>query len=72
MAHETQAGTSADAEYVQFRPAGEWVKGEFHCAECGYGVTVYRQLPVCPMCGGESWEQSPWSPFGLGRSELLH
>ena len=32
-------------------------------AECGYGVTVYRQLPTCPMCAGDTWEQSTWSPF---------
>ena len=55
-------GTSGD-DYVQFWVAGESVKGEFHCSECGYGVTVVRALPACPMCGGTSWEQSPWSPF---------
>ena len=49
--------------YVQFWATGESVKGEFHCAECGYGVAVCRELPRCPMCGGESWEQAPWSPF---------
>jgi rubrerythrin len=53
----------ANDEYVQFWTAGETVKGEFHCAECGYGVTIVRALPQCPMCGGTSWEQSPWSPF---------
>ena len=55
-------GTEADG-YVEFWSSGESVKGEFHCAECGYGVTVYRELPVCPMCGNGSWEQSTWSPF---------
>jgi hypothetical protein len=49
--------------YVQFWATGESVKGEFHCAECGYGIAVCRELPRCPMCGGESWEQAPWSPF---------
>ena len=44
------------------------MKGEFHCAECGYGVTVYRALPVCPMCGGGEWEQSAWSPLSRARS----
>ncbi len=44
-------------------PAGESAKGEFHCSGCGYGVTVYRTLPSCPMCGCEEWEQSAWSPF---------
>ena len=53
-----------DGDFVEFLLAGVKVKGEFHCAECGYGVTIYRALPVCPMCGGESWEQSAWSPFG--------
>ena len=53
----------ASSDYVAFVSAGEHVKGEFHCSECGYGVTVYRELPVCPMCGNGSWEQSTWSPF---------
>jgi len=46
------------------------VKGEFHCSECGYGVTIVRALPLCPMCGGTSWEQSPWSPFTRARHPL--
>ena len=49
--------------FVAFHTSGDPVKGEFHCAECGYGVTVYRVLPVCPMCGGNAWEQVPWSPL---------
>ena len=47
--------------------AGESAKGEFHCAECGYGVAVYRTLPPCPMCGEGRWEQTAWSPFGRSR-----
>src|SRR5712691_132343 len=58
----------ASADYVAFVAAGAHVKGEFHCSECGYGVTVYRELPVCPMCGNGTWEQSAWSPFGFARS----
>ena len=57
-------------DYVDFVRSGASVKGEFHCAECGYGVTVYRTLPVCPMCGGEQWEQSAWSPLSRARSAL--
>jgi hypothetical protein len=57
------AKDGANTGYVQFWSTGESVKGEFHCAECGYGVAVCRELPRCPMCGGESWEQAPWSPF---------
>jgi len=68
---EPAAGArEAPEDYVQFVPAGEHVKGEYRCAECGYGVTVYRELPRCPMCGNETWEQSAWSPFGLARNVL--
>jgi hypothetical protein len=43
--------------------AGARAKGEFRCASCGYGVTVYRVLPECPMCRGSNWERVPWRPF---------
>jgi rubrerythrin len=59
---DTDAALAA-SEFVEFFEAGTAIKGEFHCAECGYGVTVYRALPACPMCTGSSWEQSAWSPF---------
>lgn len=61
--------TSADV--VEFLAAGQKAKGEFHCAECGYGVTVHRELPRCPMCGNDTWEQSAWTPFARARS-ILH
>ena len=48
--------------------AGARAKGEFRCLDCGYGVTVYRVLPSCPMCRGSSWERVPWRP---GARELL-
>jgi rubrerythrin len=44
------------AGYVPFYAAGTAAAGEFHCSDCGYGVSVQQQLPVCPMCGGTSWE----------------
>jgi hypothetical protein len=50
-------------EFVPFSTAGQSAKGEYHCSECGYGVTVVRELPVCPMCRGTTWEQSTWSPL---------
>jgi hypothetical protein len=60
--------------FVQFWSTGDSVKGEFHCAECSYGVTVYRALPRCPMCGGETWEQVAWSPFSRAHAaaERMH
>jgi ribosomal protein S14 len=61
---------SAVDDFVEFRSAGEPVKGEFHCSECGYGVTIVRSLPLCPMCGGASWEQTTWAPFSRALSLL--
>jgi len=29
--------------------------GDYRCAECGYGVTVRRDLVRCPMCGMAAW-----------------
>jgi len=63
MAQGTETSRAATDEFVEFWAAGATAKGEFHCSECGYGVTIVRALPVCPMCGGEAWEQTPWSPF---------
>lgn len=54
--------TAAD-EFVETWATGQVVKGEYHCSECGYGVAIVRALPLCPMCGGKSWEQAAWSPF---------
>jgi hypothetical protein len=59
---------SAPGEYVQFWSTGSPGKGEFRCSECGYGVTIHRVLPLCPMCGGNAWEQAEWSPFTRERS----
>ena len=52
-----------DEDAAERLVAGAKVKGEYRCSDCWYGVTIYRELPTCPMCGGESWEQLDWSPF---------
>lgn len=70
MAHGIETTERGTDDYVEFRAAGELVKGEFHCSECGYGVTIVRALPLCPMCGGTSWEQSTWSPFTRAQQPL--
>ncbi len=57
-----------EAGYVAFWQAGVSAKGEFHCAECSYGVIVTRELPTCPMCGSTAWEQATWSPFARSRA----
>ena len=62
--------TSRTDDFLEFWRTGDAVTGEFHCADCGYGVAIYRCLPVCPMCGGEVWEQAPWTPLARARAEL--
>ena len=63
MMRDSSTSQVAPDEFVEFFAAGQAVKGEYHCSDCGYGVTIVRALPLCPMCGGASWEQSAWSPF---------
>jgi hypothetical protein len=63
MRQEIGTSRTAVGDYVEFWAAGDTVKGEFHCSDCGYGVTIVRALPICPMCGGSSWEQTTWHPF---------
>jgi rubrerythrin len=50
-------------DYVDFVSAGTQAAGAYHCAECGYGITVHDELPKCPMCAGTMWELHDWSPF---------
>ena len=46
MRQDTQVSDDGSTSgYVQFWTAGESVKGEFHCSECGYGVAIFRVLP---------------------------
>ena len=68
MLDQQRSGLAEAEGFVQLYAAGERAKGEYRCAECGYGVAVWKELPRCPMCGGESWEQSEWSPFSRARS----
>jgi hypothetical protein len=70
MAEGIETTRSAAGDFVEFWATGQAVKGEFHCSECGYGVTIVRTLPLCPMCRGTSWEQSAWSPFTRAYQQL--
>jgi hypothetical protein len=53
----------AGGDFVDFYTAGMPAKGQFQCAECGYGITIHTELPRCPMCSGDAWETVAWSPF---------
>jgi len=44
-------------DYVEFFSTGDHVDGRYMCSECSYGVSVQRDLPRCPMCGGKVWEE---------------
>lgn len=52
-----------DSGYVVLVASGTSGTGQYRCAECGYGITIHAALPDCPMCGGASWEETPWSPI---------
>jgi rubredoxin len=49
--------------FVSFFKTGTRATGDYQCASCGYGITLHSDLPTCPMCGGESWEQIAWHPL---------
>jgi len=68
LKQETLGENVTESQFVAFWQAGTSAKGEFHCAECSYGVIVSRELPTCPMCGGTAWEQAAWSPFARSRA----
>jgi rubredoxin len=72
MAERVRSTDEDPGGFITFRTTGDAVKGEFHCSECGYGVTVYRTLPACPMCGGTSWEEAPWSPLSRAGLDTIN
>lgn len=67
MLDDARSADPRDGDYVRFFVAGTVVAGEYHCSDCGYGVTLRSVLPTCPMCSGTSWEQVAWSPFTRAR-----
>jgi rubredoxin len=52
-----------DDGFVAFAVTGDRTPGAYHCAGCGYGVTIQETLPRCPMCAGTVWEPATWSTF---------
>ena len=64
MVDEREAVSDADIAtgFVHFHSTGERAEGEFHCADCAYGIALRGALPICPMCGGTVWEHSSWRP----------
>jgi len=60
-------GSRTSDDVVPSLEAGTPGKGQYRCAECGYGITIHDELPTCPMCAGTAWELTPWSPVGNAR-----
>ncbi len=73
MLGDTQGGLEHQHvdDYVAFVAAGQRGIGQYRCAACGYGITIRADLPPCPMCGGDSWEETPWSPVSNASSAPL-
>jgi Zn finger protein HypA/HybF involved in hydrogenase expression len=69
MARSAETPTTA-ADGDTFRPiaAGEHAKGRFRCVDCAYAVTSCRELPECPLCGGDQWEAVAWRPFARAQA----
>jgi rubrerythrin len=63
MLDHARKSKPTDGDFVEFLATGTAAAGEYHCAECGYGVTVHSNLPRCPMCSGTTWEPHAWTPF---------
>jgi hypothetical protein len=63
--------TAAGGDEIQLSAAGDHVKGEFRCADCGYAITVCRELLPCAMCGCESWQAGLWSPLSRAATSTL-
>jgi hypothetical protein len=57
MREQSLAEASDATGFVYFHLTGEAARGDFYCSDCGYGISVTRALPRCPMCGGQAWER---------------
>jgi rubrerythrin len=42
---------------------GSFIRAEFRCRACGYGLIRNGAPVVCPMCQASEWEGLPWRPF---------
>jgi rubrerythrin len=40
---------------VKLRPATT----QYRCRRCGYGISLSRALPLCPMCQRRNWQPIP-------------
>ena len=50
----------AEEHVVALFARGALMKGDFHCASCGYGIVCRGVLPTCPMCHEATWASPAW------------
>jgi len=60
----TQEHELGGDDFAALFATGMPAAGQYHCASCGYGITLHSKLPSCPMCGGEAWELVTRSAIG--------
>jgi hypothetical protein len=60
-----------EGAFVGMLVTGAQATGQFHCSSCAYGVTIHGELPRCPMCGGQNWEEAAWSPLSRALEQSL-
>ena len=58
MFEHAEAAVWDDLDYVELPAAGDDARGAYLCSACGYGITLYTELPRCPMCRGTEWERA--------------
>jgi hypothetical protein len=62
MLDEARKLDSTGGDFVELVKTGAPAAGAFHCCGCRYGITIQAKLPLCPMCGGTTWERTPSGP----------
>jgi hypothetical protein len=43
----------------------------YRCSDCGYGASRRQPPERCPMCGGITWQDEGWKPFGDVAADLV-
>ena len=71
LIEEGRSEAAVDDGAPVFLASGDRAVGEFHCADCGYGIAIRTVVPRCPMCGSEVWEPSRTSAVARERADLF-
>jgi hypothetical protein len=39
------------------------IHAELRCMQCGYRISSFEAVPLCPMCRSSEWIPVAWRPF---------